>query len=91
LFYRQNRHAVLTSGFEMLLMLIAGFMPLFASGMLDLSPHFQGHLYAVSLQAIPFLILMKMVIRRQPRRNGMLVVSLALMLLAVGISGLIIS
>jgi len=91
LFFRANRHAVLTSGFEMLVIMVCVFIPLLLTGITDFSTEHESELFTASFQAIPFLLSLKMIIRRQPRRNKLLVSSLAGLLMIVGGVGLLTS
>lgn len=90
LVFKRYGRVFLTSGFEMLMIIISWLLPVFLSRALTLSSQMESALYVACLESIPFLLAMKIVIRKQPRRNRMLVSSLVSVILLIGIRGLFI-
>jgi len=89
LVFKRHGRVFLTSGFEMLMIIISWLFPVFLGSALSISAQTEEALYVVCLQSIPFLLAMKIVIRRQVRRNRPLAACLVGILLLIGVRGLV--
>ena len=67
--YKSHHEAFLTSGLELLLIFISWFIPFTLLPILDVPDTILAAAKTTCLEAIPLLIAMKIVIRRQPDRN----------------------
>jgi len=85
LVFRRARRVFLTSGFEVLLILVSWLVPELLTGASYLDELTRKRLTLACLESIPFLLAMKIVIRRQPRRNYALMLSLLTILLLVAL------
>jgi len=87
LVFKRNRRVFLTSGFEVLLICTSWLLPSLFMDAAYMTADSQYRLIVACLEALPFLMAMKIIIRRQPRRNRPLMISLAAILLAVIATG----
>ena len=85
--YRGHREIVMISSFEVLLLGIAFLIPLVLAPALGLSGGFRRMLLTVCLESAAFLLAMKILIRRQPRRNYVIVGSLLIALALIVAKG----
>jgi len=85
--FKSHHEVFLTSSFELLLLLIAWFVPYIALPALSVSPVVLVAAKLSCLAAIPLLIAMKVVIRKQPHRNRFMAMGLLLLLLIIAIRG----
>ncbi|MDQ6960492.1 MAG: MraY family glycosyltransferase [Mariprofundaceae bacterium] len=89
LVFKRHLRIFLTSGFELLMIIISWFVPLFLNHAINISPTMQQASLVVCLEAIPVLLALKIIIRKQPRRNRLLAASLIGMLLLVSLPGVL--
>ncbi|MDQ6967582.1 MAG: MraY family glycosyltransferase [Mariprofundaceae bacterium] len=78
--FKGHKEVFLTSGFELLLILISWFVPYIFLPVLNVPNEIIDVVKISCLQAIPLLIALKIVIRRQPDRNYYLVFGFASLL-----------
>ena len=79
--FKGHNEAFLTSGLEIILILLSWFVPFTLLPVLDVSEEIMIAAKTSCLQAVPLLIAMKIVIRRHPDRNYMMVIGLLSILL----------
>jgi len=87
LVFKRNRRVFLTSGFEVLMIIVSWLLPNLLVNAAFLTEASREHLMLACLESIPFLIAMKIIIRHQPRRNRSLMLSLAAILCIVVATG----
>jgi len=85
--FKGGHEVFLTSGLEVLLIFISWFIPFTLLPILEVSDAVLHAAKTSCLEAIPLFIAMKIVIRRQPDRNYVLVIGLCLILLLMLIVG----
>ncbi len=85
--YRGHRQIVRISSFELLLLGVALFVALVMVPALHLGDGLRNMLLAVFLESVAFLLAMKILIRRQPRRNSMIAVGFLLALALIVAKG----
>ncbi|MCF7821235.1 MAG: undecaprenyl/decaprenyl-phosphate alpha-N-acetylglucosaminyl 1-phosphate transferase [Mariprofundaceae bacterium] len=78
--FKRNSEVFLTSSFELLLIFISWFVPYVVLPAIEVPESVLGAAKLACLGAIPLLIAMKLVIRRQPHRNRSMAVGLILIL-----------
>ena len=78
--FKSHREVFLTSGLEVLLIVISWFIPYTLLPVLGVSDEIMTAAKTSCLEAIPLFIAMKIVIRRQPDRNYLFVMGLLLIL-----------
>jgi len=83
LWFKRHRRIFLTTGLEILLLIISWLVPWIVGSFGLLPTENQQLLYVVCAQSVIFLLAMKIIMRRQPRRNRPLLFSL---LLLVGVA-----
>jgi len=88
LVFKRNRRVFLTSGFEVLVILVSWLLPYLFMDAAYLSEDGRQRLIIACLESIPFLLAMKIIIRRQPRRNRALMLSLSAVLLILAVTGI---
>ena len=81
--FKGHKEVFLTSGLEVILILISWFIPFVVLPVLQVSEEVLVAAKTSCLEAIPLLIAMKIVIRRQPDRNYMMVGGLSVVLLLI--------
>jgi len=86
--FRSHHEIFLTSSFELLMIIISWMIPLFVIPELGFGEEVSNTLYIVCLESIPVLLAMKILIRKQPRRNFLLAGSVTATLLIMGIRGM---
>lgn len=79
--FKGHNEVFLTSGLEIILIFLSWFVPFTLLPVLDVSEEIMLAAKTSCLQAIPLLIAMKIVIRRHPDRNYMMVIGLLSILL----------
>jgi hypothetical protein len=87
--YRGHREIVQVSAFEMLLLGVFLFVALVLVPALDLGEGLRKMLIAVCMESVGFLLAMKILIRRQPRRNSMVAVALLGALALIVVKGFV--
>ncbi len=87
LVFKRNRRVFLTSGFEVLVIFISWLLPSLFMDAAYLAEDSRHRLTIACLESLPFLLAMKIIIRRQPRRNRPLMLSLSIILLVVAVMG----
>ncbi|MDQ6951064.1 MAG: MraY family glycosyltransferase [Mariprofundales bacterium] len=70
LIFKRHLRVFLTSGIELLIIILSWFVPIFLGQAAHASPAQQQTISVVCLEAIPMLLAMKIIIRKQPRRNA---------------------
>jgi len=85
LVFLQHSRIFLTSGFELLVIVIAWFIPVVLAGSVDLSDATRQVLLFSCLESIVFLLAMKIIIRNDPGKNLILVCSLICPYFLIGI------
>jgi len=75
LLFKRHLRIFLTSGFELLMIIISWFVPVFMSQAVPIAPEQQQAIVLACLEAIPILLAMKIIIRNQPKRNRTLAIS----------------
>lgn len=83
LVFKNHGQVFLTSGIEVLAIIISWFVPVALANAFSVSEDVRQSLMAACLEAIPLLLAAKIVIRRQLRRNRPLAASLIVILLFV--------
>ncbi len=78
--FKGHREVFLTSGLEVMLIFISWFIPFVVLPVLQVSEEVMAAAKTSCLEAIPLFIAMKIVIRRQPDRNYMMVGGLSIVL-----------
>jgi len=78
LVFKRNRRIFLTSGFEVLVILVSWLLPTLLVNASFLDENARQQLMLACLESIPLLLAMKIIIRRQPQRNRSLMLSLSL-------------
>ena len=86
--YRGHREIVGVSAFETLLFGIALFVPLVLVPALGLGAGWRNMFLIVCMESAAFLLALKILIRRQPRRNYMIAVAFMVALALIGVRGL---
>jgi UDP-GlcNAc:undecaprenyl-phosphate/decaprenyl-phosphate GlcNAc-1-phosphate transferase len=87
--YRGHREIVQISSFETLLLGIALLVSLMVVPMLGLGEELRKMMLTVCLESIAFLLAMKILIRRQARRNYVIAVAFMAALALIGLKGLL--
>jgi len=88
LIFKRHARIFLTSAFELLMLLMAWLVPMYLSQDPNITMEVREALLVACLESIPFLLAMKIIIRRQPRRNRMLAASLLSLILLVTVIGM---
>lgn len=84
-FNRRKVRVLLTSGFELLMLSVSLFIPIVLMNVLDFSLQTKQIFITACLEAIPFLLAMKFIAHREPKRNTSLVVCLAGIFFMIGV------
>jgi len=71
------------------MIIVSWFVLVFLRNEIPLADDLEDALFVACLEAIPFLLAMKIIIRRQPRRNSLLVGSLTGIMLLVSLRSII--
>ncbi len=87
LVFKRNRRVFLTSGFEVLVIFISWLLPSLFMDAAYLAEDSRQRLTIACLESLPLLLAMKIIIRRQPRRNRTLMLTLSAILLLVAAIG----
>ena len=87
LMFKPNRRVFLTSEFEVLVILVSWLLPSLLLDTAYLTEATRYRLIIACLESIPFLLAMKIIIRRQPRRNRPLILSLSGVLIIIAVAG----
>lgn len=85
LIFMQHSRIFLTSGFELLMIVIAWFIPVVIAGPLALTDADRQILLLSCLESIAFLLAMKIIIRKDPGKNLILVCSLICPYFLIGV------
>jgi UDP-GlcNAc:undecaprenyl-phosphate/decaprenyl-phosphate GlcNAc-1-phosphate transferase len=85
IFNRRKVRALITSGFELLMLTIAWFIPVVLMNVLEFSFEKKQLILHACLQAIPFLLAMKFISHREPKRNRTLILCLAGIFFMIGL------
>ncbi|MDQ6998069.1 MAG: MraY family glycosyltransferase [Mariprofundus sp.] len=89
LVFKRHRRIFLTSGFEVLIILVSWLIPQLLEHASYISAERKDWLMLVCLESIPFLLAMKIIIRKQAHRNRSLVLSLSTILIVLAVNGFI--
>jgi UDP-GlcNAc:undecaprenyl-phosphate GlcNAc-1-phosphate transferase len=87
-FERGHRKAMLLSGFEALLIGVSLFVPTVLVPAAGLGDPVRNALFMACLESIPLLLALKILVRKQPRRNYVIAASLLAALVFLGLKGL---
>ncbi|WP_051938298.1 glycosyltransferase family 4 protein [Ghiorsea bivora] len=79
--FKGHNEVLMTSGLEIILLCVSWFVPFTILPVLGVSEEMMAAAKAACLQAVPLLIAMKIVIRKHPDRNHLLLVGLLVILL----------
>ncbi len=85
--FKRNNEVFFTSSFELLLIFISWFIPYVVLPVAGASDLMLGAARLACFEAIPLLIAMKLIVRRQPDRNAMMATGLISMLCLIAFRG----
>ena len=89
LVFMQHSRIFMTSGFELLVIVIAWFIPVVLVRIVDISDAARQILIVSCLESIVFLLAMKIIIRKEPSKNVVLVSCLAGTYFLIGLGSLV--
>ena len=89
LVFMQHSRIFLTSSFELLMIVIAWFIPIVLTEAIDISGENRGILILSCLESIIFLLAMKIIIRKEPSKNLSLVSCMIFSYFLIGIGSLL--
>lgn len=84
-FNRRKVRALMTSSFELLMLTVSLFVPVVLMNVLNFSFETRERLIYACLEAIPFLLAMKFIAHREPKRNTALILCLAGIFFMIGL------
>jgi UDP-GlcNAc:undecaprenyl-phosphate GlcNAc-1-phosphate transferase len=85
LVFKGHDRVILTSNFELLMIAVSWFIPMILTRVVAVSADVQQSLVHACIQAIPFLLAMKIIINKEPQKNRTLVVYLAGIFFIIGL------
>jgi len=88
LIFKSHGEVFLTSGFELLLIFISWFIPMIVLPQLHASESSIQTMTVVCIEAIPFFLALKILIREQPFRNRMIALCMLLALMVLSARGI---
>ncbi|MDX8377273.1 MAG: MraY family glycosyltransferase, partial [Mariprofundales bacterium] len=87
LLFKRHTEVFLTSGFELLIIFISWFIPMIVLPQLHASEELIDILKLVCIEAIPFFLAIKILIREQPRRNHTIAIAMVFVLVLLSGKG----
>jgi len=90
LVFMRHSSIFLTSGFELLMLVIAWFIPVILARIVDMTDASRQLLIVSCLESIVFLLAMKIIIRKEPSKNMVLVICLICTYFLIGFGSLLI-
>lgn len=87
--YRSNHEVLFTSGFELLILALSWFVPIFLLPQLGVPEGTTSRAAVICLQAIPVLLAMKILIRNHPERNRSIMLGLLVAISFISLRGIL--